>query len=296
VRDVRCGRVGLRRLIVAFVVAAAVLAGCGGSKAPSRTTSSAPVVDTASAPVHKHLRPRVPTGPRDAPVPILMYHVIASPPAGTPYPELWVSPSSFARQVAALAHAGYHATTLDAVWRAWHGHGAMPRHPIVVSFDDGYQSQSTRARRTLDGLGWPGVLNLAVKNVGIAGGLTRGEVRAMMRDGWEIDAHTISHVDLTTLDPARLTHEVAGSRAWLRHAFNTSVDFFCYPSGRYNPGVEAAVRAAGYHGATTTDPGIASHGEDPFALPRVRVTPSMSAATLLATVRRIDTATSAPPS
>jgi len=99
--------VGLRRLIVVFVVAAAVLAGCGGgSGAPSRATSSAPVVDTASAPVPKRQRPRVPTGPRNAPVPILMYHVIASPPAGTPYPELWVSPSSFARQVAALAHAG----------------------------------------------------------------------------------------------------------------------------------------------------------------------------------------------
>jgi hypothetical protein len=60
--------------------------------------------------------------------------------------------------------------------------------------------------------------------------------------------------------------------------------------------VEAAVRAAGYHGATTTDPGIAAHVQDPFALPRIRVTPSMSATTLLATVRRIDTATSARPS
>jgi peptidoglycan/xylan/chitin deacetylase (PgdA/CDA1 family) len=289
--------VGVRRLIVVFVVAAAVLTGCGGgSKAPSRTTSSAPVVDTASAPVHKHQRPRVPTGPRNVPVAILMYHVIARPPRGTPYPELWVSPALFARQVSALAHAGYHATTLDTVWRAWHGHGAMPRHPIVVSFDDGYQSQSTRARRTLDRLHWPGVLNLAVKNVGVAGGLTRGEVRAMMHDGWEIDAHTISHLDLTTLDAAQLTHEVAGSRAWLRHAFKAPVDFFCYPAGRYNPAVEAAVRAAGYHGATTEDPGIAAHNEDPFALPRVRVTPSMSAATLVATVRRIDTATSARPS
>jgi peptidoglycan/xylan/chitin deacetylase (PgdA/CDA1 family) len=289
--------VGARRFIVAFVVAAVVLTGCGGgSKAPSRTTSSPPVVDTGSAPVEKPRRPPVPTGPRDAPVPILMYHVIADPPAGTPYPELWVSPKSFAREVAALAHAGYHATTLDAVWRAWHDHGPMPRHPIVVSFDDGYQSQSTRARRTLDALGWPGVLNLAVKNVGIAGGLTRGEVRAMIHDGWEIDAHTISHVDLTTLDASQLTHEVAGSRAWLRHAFGVPVDFFCYPAGRYNAGVEAAVRAAGYHGATTTDPGIAAHNQDPFALPRVRVTPSMTAAVLLATVRRIDTATSARPS
>jgi peptidoglycan/xylan/chitin deacetylase (PgdA/CDA1 family) len=251
------------------------------------------VLDAGSAPVHHKERPRVPTGPRTAPVPILMYHVIADPPPGTPYPELWVSPDTFAHHVAALAHAGYHATTLEAVWRAWHGHGAMPRHPIVLSFDDGYQSQSTRARRTLDELGWPGVLNLAVKNVGIAGGLTRNEVRTMMHDGWEIDAHTISHVDLTTLDAQRLAHEVAGSRAWLHRAFGVPVDFFCYPAGRYNPSVEAAVRAAGYEGATTTDPGMAQRKQDPYALPRVRITPSMTAADLLGTLRQLGAATSA---
>ncbi|MEN3280421.1 MAG: hypothetical protein V7607_1561 [Solirubrobacteraceae bacterium] len=224
-----------------------------------------------------------------------MYHVIAAAPPGAAYADLWVSPETFAREMAALAHSGYHATTLDAVWHAWHGHGTMPRHPIVVSFDDGYQSQSTRARRTLDRLGWPGVLNLAVKNVGIAGGLTRNEVRAMMRDGWEIDAHTISHVDLTTLDAARLAHEVAGSRAWLHRAFGVPADFFCYPAGRYNPGVEAAVHAAGYLGATTTNLGIASHGHDPFAMPRVRVSPAMTAADLLAVLRGLGP-TSARPS
>jgi peptidoglycan/xylan/chitin deacetylase (PgdA/CDA1 family) len=278
-----------RALIVALVVAAAAVTGCGGgSSAPSAATSSVPVLDVGSAPVqHQRQRPHVPSGPRTAPVPILMYHLIASAPPNAAYPELWVSPDVFARQVAALARAGYHATTLDTVWHAWHGHGAMPRHPIVISFDDGYQSQSTRARRTLDELGWPAVLNLAVKNVGIDGGLTRNEVRTMMRDGWEIDAHTISHVDLTTLDAQSLTHEVAGSRAWLHRAFGVPADFFCYPAGRYDATVVAAVRAAGYEGATTTNPGIAQRNEDPYALPRVRITPSMTAADLLGILRQL---------
>lgn len=283
-------------MIVAVVVAVAVLAGCGGSPAPRQATSSPTPTPTplnpGSAPVQ---RPRVPTGRHDAPVPILMYHVIAAAPPGGAYADLWVSPDAFARQIAALAHAGYHATTLNAVWRAWHGHGAMPLHPIVLSFDDGYQSQSTHARRALDRLGWPGVLNLAVKNVGIAGGVSRGEVRAMMRDGWEIDAHTLTHVDLTTLDPVRLGHEVAGSRAWLHRAFGVPVDFFCYPAGRYDPAVEAAVHAAGYLGATTTNAGIASRKDDPFAMPRVRIHPEMNAADLVAVLHQLS-ATSARPS
>jgi peptidoglycan/xylan/chitin deacetylase (PgdA/CDA1 family) len=107
----------------------------------------------------------------------------------------------------------------------------------------------------------------------------------MMRDGWEIDAHTLTHPDLTTVDAPRLRREVAGSRRWLRRAFGVPVDFFAYPSGRYNPTVEAAVRAAGYMGATTTQLGQATRVGDPYAMPRVRVTPEMRPAQLLALVR-----------
>jgi peptidoglycan/xylan/chitin deacetylase (PgdA/CDA1 family) len=279
---------GARRIALLVVVAAAALAaGCGGASAPHRSTqgqSSPPVVDTASAPAQ---RPVVPTGPRHAPVAILMYHVVAAAPPGAAYPELWVAPDRFGQEMRAFAHAGYHATTLDGVWRAWHGKGSLPRRPIVISFDDGYQSQSTAARRMLHRMGWPGVLNLAVKNVGLKGGLARSEVRAMLRDGWEIDAHTMTHVDLTTLDASGLRREVAGSRRWLRRAFGVPVDFFAYPAGRYNPTVEAAVRAAGFRGASTTQPGQATRAGDPYALPRVRVTPAMSPGQLVAQVRAL---------
>ena len=275
----------LRRLAV-LISAVVLMAGCGGATTSHhqptspRPAPSPAALDPAIAPATK---PRsVPTGPRDAPVPILMYHVIAAPPIGTPYPELWVAPGRFTSTMRALARAGYHATTLGAVWRAWHGHGTMPRHPIIVSFDDGYRSQSMVARRALDRLGWPGVLNLEVDNVRLKGGLKRAEVAAMLRDGWEIDAHTLTHPDLTTVDPGRLQREVAGSRTWLRRAFGVPVAFFAYPAGRYDARAEAAVRAAGYDGATTTQAGIASLHEDPYALPRLRVTPQMTPADVVA--------------
>ncbi len=45
--------------------------------------------------------------------------------------------------------------------------------------------------------------------------------------------------------------------------------------------MRAAVRAAGYQAATTVEPGIAAPGDDPFALPRIRVNGTDSAATVL---------------
>jgi peptidoglycan/xylan/chitin deacetylase (PgdA/CDA1 family) len=271
---------------IALLAAAAVLAaGCGGGSEPAQrpTPRHAAPVDVAIAPVK---RLEGPAGPRDAPVPILMYHVVGRTPAAAPYPELWVPAGRFEREMAALARAGYHAVTLARVYAAWHGHGSLPMRPFVVSFDDGYLGQYRFARPVLDRRGWPGVLNLEVHNVGLAGGLSRAEVASLARDGWEIDAHTLTHPDLTTVGPAALRREVAGSRRWLRQVFGVPVRFFAYPSGRYDPAVEAAVRRAGFEGATTTADGIGSPHTDPYALPRIRVLPETTPAGLVALVSR----------
>jgi polysaccharide deacetylase len=161
------------------------------------------------------------------PVPILMYHVIASPPAGTPYPELFVRAQDFAGQVAWLARHGYHAVTQRQVYRYWRSGSPLPSRPIVLSFDDGYPQDVDTVLPILRVRRWPAVLNLQIGN------LVPARVRVLIRAGWEIDAHTFTHPDLTLVDPTRLTR-------------------------------------AGYVGATTTRPGLASP-RSLFELSRVRV-------------------------
>jgi peptidoglycan/xylan/chitin deacetylase (PgdA/CDA1 family) len=222
---------------------------------------------------------------RRRPVPILMYHVINSPPPGTPFAGLWVAPADLRAQLRALAGAGYRGVTLDTVLAAWRGSAALPKHPIVVSFDDGYRSQATSGRRILRSFGWPGVLNLAWHNLDTPGMVTDAEVRALIRDGWEIDPHSVTHADLTTLDAARLRREVAGSRRLIRERFGVPADAFCYPAGRFDAAVAAAARAAGYRAATTVEPGVARPTGDPFTLPRIRVQAGDGATTVLDRVR-----------
>jgi peptidoglycan/xylan/chitin deacetylase (PgdA/CDA1 family) len=226
-------------------------------------------------------QPRVVSGPHDAPIPILMYHVVTAPPPGAAYPELWVPWPSFVQQMLALKRAGYHGITLGQAWDYWHKGIAVPPKPVVISFDDGYLSQYTHARPTLEALGWPGTLNLIVDNIG-KGGLTQHQVRAMLADGWELDSHTVHHLDVTTLDAAGLRREIGSSRADLRRIFHVPVAFFCYPAGKYDAAAEAAVRAAGYLGATTEGPGVASPKDPPDALPRIRVNGTDTAAAVLA--------------
>ncbi|TML01598.1 MAG: polysaccharide deacetylase family protein, partial [Actinobacteria bacterium] len=122
------------------------------------------------------------------------------------------------------------------------------------------------------------------QHLSVAGGITKSQVRRLMRAGWEIDAHTITHPDLTTLDAGSLRHEVSGSRAALRRDFGVPVDNFAYPAGRYDPAAEAAVRAAGFRTAVTTELGLAHMNADRAALPRVRVNGTDSAAAVLQAV------------
>jgi peptidoglycan/xylan/chitin deacetylase (PgdA/CDA1 family) len=209
------------------------------------------------------------------PVPILMYHVISSPPANTPYPELYVPPASFAAQVAWLAGHGYHAVTLQRVFDSWRGVETLPSKPIVLTFDDGYLSHVTNALPVLKARKWPGVLDLEYHNLEPVWGIRPPGIRKLLGAGWELDAHTLTHADLTTVDAARLREEVAGSREAIRKRFHVPVNFFCYPSGRYDDAVVAAVKQAGYLAATTTRYGLAKPSEL-YTLARVRVNGSDS--------------------
>jgi peptidoglycan/xylan/chitin deacetylase (PgdA/CDA1 family) len=219
-----------------------------------------------SDPLVRNAIPQPDWKPYTGPVPILEYHVLGAPPADAPYPELYVTRPDFHRQMDWLDEHGYEAVTLEAVEAAWYRDGTLPAKPVVISFDDGYRPQFTFALPELRKHGWPGLLNLKAEG----SDLYTSNVEAMIAAGWELAAHTINHLDLTTLDAARLKEEVAGSRQILRREYGVPVANFCYPAGQFDDTVLAAVKAAGYTGATTEIPGYATR-ESPYELARFEI-------------------------
>jgi peptidoglycan/xylan/chitin deacetylase (PgdA/CDA1 family) len=219
------------------------------------------------------------------PVPILMYHAIGNAPPGAPFPALFTSVAAFRSQMRALGAAGYRPVTLESVWRAWHGRDRLPPKPVVLSFDDGYRGDYAFAAPILARRGWPAVLNLLVANLHRTGwGLRPWMVRRMARHGWRVESHTLTHPNLTTLDPRMLRREVGRSRSIMRRLFHQRVDFFCYPGGAFDRAVVAAVRRAGYLGAETELPGLAGPWQR-FTLRRVRVAGGESIGDYMASLR-----------
>ena len=207
---------------------------------------------------------------RDSAVPVLMYHVVANPPASAPYPHLYVTRREFEAQVRWLDSRGYRTIALADAFDAWREGRRLPPRTIVLTFDDGYRSHYTTVLPVLRRVGYRATLNLDLSNLRESWGRRPAMVRSLLTAGWELAAHSLTHADLTTLDSAGLRREVAGSRSELRRRFGVSPRFFCYPSGRYDGRVTVAVARAGFDGATTVEPGLATPNR-PFELRRVRI-------------------------
>jgi peptidoglycan/xylan/chitin deacetylase (PgdA/CDA1 family) len=289
-------------LIAVCALAVAAIAAASGGKSGSghSPTSSSSARATPSSPPRKGATAAAPapstTGgrPGTTAVPILMYHVIAAPPAGAPFPGLYVQPAQFAEQMQALKDSGWHAVTMDQVAAQWRtGASLGAGKPVVLTFDNGYQSQYTQALPVLQRLGWVANENIQLSGLPPSqGGLGEAQVRGLVAAGWELDTQGLSHADLITLGAERLNSEIAVTRRTLQQRYHVPVNWFCYPSGHYDARVVSVVKASGYAGSTTVVPGWAHPSDDRYRLHRLRVLGGTSGRALL---EQIASAREAPP-
>jgi peptidoglycan/xylan/chitin deacetylase (PgdA/CDA1 family) len=94
------------------------------------------------------------------------------------------------------------------------------------------------------------------------------EIRDLHASGIDVGAHSDRHEPLTRRAEAEVAEALAGCRRTLEAELGPGAYPFCYPYGAWDPPRAAAVRAAGFTCALTTDPGRNRIDEDPFSLRR----------------------------
>jgi peptidoglycan/xylan/chitin deacetylase (PgdA/CDA1 family) len=262
----------MRGPVLAVALMASLLGGCGtaavSQHAATRHLAAAkkkPGRGTPAGTLVRNATPQADWRPYTGPVPILVYHALGPPPAGALFPNLYVSYADFRTEMAWLHANGYQAVTLDEMMSAWFRHGSLPAKPIVITFDNGYPEQVTFAPEVMAKYGWPGVLNEITE-----GHLHPDQIRPIIKMGWEVDSHSLTHPDLTAISAADLQAQLVQSRAYLKKTFHIPANSFCYPSSRYNAAVIAAVKAAGYTNAVTEHAGYATSA-DPYLLDRFEI-------------------------
>jgi peptidoglycan/xylan/chitin deacetylase (PgdA/CDA1 family) len=218
-------------------------------------------------------------------VPILMYHYIAVPPprADAVRRDLSVSPENFAVQLRYLREGGYHSITLrDLVLHLQTGY-PLPEKPVILTFDDGYIDAYTQAYPLLQQYGFTATFFLITGFIdsGNPEYVTWGQVREMSAAGMEMEAHSLSHPDLTGRSVDYLVWQIVGCKEAIEAHTGKTVRFFNYPSGRYDRQVIAVLTSADFWGAVTTESGITHSSQHLFQLKRIRVHAAESLATFV---------------
>jgi len=212
---------------------------------------------------------------------ILMYHRIEELPGDAVHATNFVEPAQFAAQLSALSRWGYTSVTFDD-WLAYRaGKQALPRRPVIITFDDGY--------RSLRDIAWPivkthgfGATTFLVS--ALVGGTNRwdadkrpaplldaSDVRALRMDGMRFGSHGRTHRPLARIPLADAEEELGRSRGELEALLGEPVRVFSYPYSNQSGAVRRAARAAGYTAAVRGRGRMNSRRVDPLGLRRIKV-------------------------
>ena len=230
-----------------------------------------------------------------------MYHDVT--PAPTPaYARYTVTARAFAAQMRWLAMARYTAVTLDALLAGWTGGAPMPRRPVVITFDDGFQDCLDFAVPVLRRHGFPAVFYLVAGLVGQTSQWTVSSsgvafplmdwtsARRLIDVGMECGAHSMTHPPLARRPAPEWEHELVDARHLLEDRLGRAIRHLSYPYGSVNPEVRAAAEQAGYVSACTTEKGLVRRGDDLLMLRRVPVYGDESLLDFVCRLRTAETA------
>lgn len=184
-------------------------------------------------------------------IPILIYHKVeARKEVGINV----VPPEKFRRHIALLRALGYQSVTFWDLLAA----PALPAKPVILTFDDAYESIYHYAFPVLQEFGFSGVAFVIAGFIGRLnrwdvnlGGfrfrhMTEEQLREIEQAGWEIGSHGVSHCTLTFPGREQLRREICDSRRILQKISAKPLVSIAYPFAMHNHRVRETAKEAGF--------------------------------------------------
>lgn len=214
---------------------------------------------------------------------VLCYHAIEDQSGDSLLAPYGVPPEEFQRQLDLLSSWGFSFVSPAQVAAFLDQKAPLPRRPVLLTFDDGYETLLKTTRRLLQPRGIPALVFAvtAMKSetnewdqaygAGMLKLLAPDQLRELADLGVEIGSHSRTHREMPLLSSPEQAHEASGSADDLAAQGQLRPRFFAYPYGFSNDASQAAVRQAGYRAAFGCGAKWIDRGSDLFALPRVLV-------------------------
>jgi peptidoglycan/xylan/chitin deacetylase (PgdA/CDA1 family)/GT2 family glycosyltransferase len=208
-------------------------------------------------------------------VPILGYHHVVRNATGDP--ELFMDLSQFERQMRTLAFLGFKTISLRDLCLWLDGQATLPRKPVILTFDDGYEGFLPVIAPVLERYNFTATIFLIAGKIG---GevvwkdrppmriMTAEETSELARRGFDIQSHGVIHADSRQIEPAALRSELLESKRVIERITEKPVRFFAYPYGLWSPEARETVAQTGFAAACTSRQGRNNYNEDRYLLKR----------------------------
>ena len=199
-------------------------------------------------------------------LPVLTYHHIGDGPDW-----LYVRPADFERQLVYLRDNGYTAISVMELARGLSGRAPLPRRPVVITFDDGYEDNYTAAFPILMRQRMRGTFFVVTGKMEQPGYLKWRQAGEMIGGGMEIGSHTVHHYTLNEINLKELERELLASRIMLENNLQGSAPIFANPFGETAPAVVELLGRTGYQAACSSVVGLNRPGENLYMIRRLSV-------------------------
>jgi len=218
---------------------------------------------------------------------VLMYHrIVDDEVLCHNYPDMCLHVRDFRTHLILLERLGFTPITFEDYRLYKQGAISLPKRPIILTFDDGYEE--------IYKLGFPLLQEYGVKAVIFVLGDRSIQANIwdsnksrlhipLMNDvqlielhaaGHEVGSHTLTHPRLIHLSKEKAWEEISRSRMLLEILLNAPVQTFSYPYGVISQPIKEMVVDAGYIHACAAYTGPPSFGSDPFEIRRLLITSS----------------------
>ena len=174
---------------------------------------------------------------------------------------------AFRRQMEILAQKGFN-TSLLSDFLGNREKRAAYKKPIVITFDDGHETNYFNALPILNEFGFKAEFFITADWIDNPGFMNRKQLLLLKENGMSVQSHALTHNFLTTLNDERLVSELTNSKEKIKQIINSDVKYLSYPGGRYDDRTEKFVSQAGYQGSCISDHGYNTVGKNPFRLKR----------------------------
>jgi peptidoglycan/xylan/chitin deacetylase (PgdA/CDA1 family) len=216
-------------------------------------------------------------------VPILYYHMIATPPAGSTAKSIYLDPARFARQLKLLKLLGYRQIGLDELSRHLESGSRPPGRRVLITFDDGHLDNYTTALPLLRAQGFTATIFVTAGYIGRRLRLRSSndpqgkpivsaeQIRQLIREGIDVQSHGLTHGNLVEMPLEQARREIRESKKILEDITGRPVEYFSYPYGSFRPAHMELLAESGYRAAVSTVRGKAHYPGERYCLKRIPV-------------------------